>query len=296
MTMHQKIAEIEIEMARTQKNKATEHHLGLLKARLAKLKSQIIDDKAKASKGGGGEGFDVAKTGDCRVCMIGFPSVGKSTLMQEMTDVKSEVAAYEFTTLTCIPGEYEHCGTTIQLLDLPGIIEGAKDGKGRGKQVIGVARTCNLILLVLDALKPLTDKKKIEYELEGFGIRLNKSPPKLMVKKKAKGGIGIMRGAYDNPDLPDDMIKSILAEYKNHNCDVIIGEHNLTVDDLIDVVEGNRKYISCVYVLNKCDALSLEELDLLGKSKNVCPIAARVQWNLDGLKDMIWNKLDLLRV
>jgi len=81
------------------------------------------------------------------------------------------------------------------VLDLPGIIEGAKDGKGRGKQVIGVARTCNLILLVLDALKPLTDKNKIENELEGFGIRLNKQPPSLTVKRKPKGGIGIMRGS-----------------------------------------------------------------------------------------------------
>lgn len=77
---------------------------------------------------------------------------------------------------------------------------------------------------------------------------------------------------------------------------MILGEPGLTVDDLIDVVEGNRKYIPCVYVLNKCDSLSLEELDLLGRSKNVCPIAARVEWNLDGLKDMIWNRLDLLRV
>jgi len=40
----------------------------------------------------------------------------------------------------------------------------------------------------------------------------------------------------------------------------------------------------------------LEELDLLGRSKNVCPVAARVEWNLDGLKDMIWHKLDLLRI
>jgi ribosome-interacting GTPase 1 len=57
------------------------------------------------------------------------------------------------------------------LLDLPGIIEGAKDGKGRGKQVIAVARTCNLIIVVLDATKPLKHKRIIEKELEGFGIR-----------------------------------------------------------------------------------------------------------------------------
>lgn len=48
-----------------------------------------------------------------------------------------------------------------QLLDLPGIIEGAKDGKGRGRQVIAVGRTCNLILIVLDALKPLHHKRII---------------------------------------------------------------------------------------------------------------------------------------
>ena len=57
-----------------------------------------------------------------------------------------------------------------QLLDLPGIIEGAKDGKGRGRQVIAVARTCGLIFIVLDVLKPLEHKRLIEKELEGFGI------------------------------------------------------------------------------------------------------------------------------
>jgi ribosome-interacting GTPase 1 len=61
--------------------------------------------------------------------------------------------------------------SVLQLLDLPGIIEGAKDGKGRGRQVISTARTCNCILIVLDAIKPITHKRLIEKELEGFGIR-----------------------------------------------------------------------------------------------------------------------------
>lgn len=65
----------------------------------------------------------------------GFPSVGKSTLLNKMTGTFSEVAAYEFTTLTCVPGIIRYRGAKIQLLDLPGIIEGAKDGKGRGRQV-----------------------------------------------------------------------------------------------------------------------------------------------------------------
>lgn len=74
---------------------------------------------------------------------------------------------------------------------MPGIIEGAKDGKGRGKQVIAVARTCNIIFICLDVLKPLGHKKILEHELEGFGIRLNKRPPNISFRKKEKGGINL---------------------------------------------------------------------------------------------------------
>ena len=174
----ERINEIEIEMARTQKNKATANHLGVLKAKLAKLKRELIDGATKKT-GAKEEGFDVAKTGDCRIGLIGFPSVGKSTLMTKMTNTFSLAAEYEFTTLTCVPGVFNYKGAKFQLLDLPGIIEGAKENKGKGKQVIGVARTCSLILIVLDASRPMMHKKIIESEVEGFGIRLNKEPPKI---------------------------------------------------------------------------------------------------------------------
>merc|ERR1712020_263197 len=82
-------------------------------------------------------------------------------------------------------------GAKIQLLDLPGIIEGAKDGKGRGRQVIAVARTASLIFIILDVLKPLQHKRLLEKELEGFGIRLNKEPPQIGFRKKEKGGINL---------------------------------------------------------------------------------------------------------
>ena len=174
----ERINEIELEMSRTQKNKATANHLGVLKAKLAKLKRELIEGATKKT-GAKEEGFDVAKTGDCRIGLVGFPSVGKSTLMTKLTGTFSEAAEYEFTTLTCVPGVFNYKGAKFQLLDLPGIIEGAKENKGKGRQVIGVARTCSLILIVLDASRPLMHKKIIESEVEGFGIRLNKTPPKI---------------------------------------------------------------------------------------------------------------------
>ncbi|KAJ3063759.1 hypothetical protein HDU98_000451 [Podochytrium sp. JEL0797] len=292
-TIIDKIKDIEAEMAKTQKNKATSYHLGTLKAKLAKLRRELLTPTA-AGGGGAGVGFDVAKTGVARVGFVGFPSVGKSTLMSKITGTHSEVGAYEFTTLTTVPGVIQYKGAKIQMLDLPGIIEGAKDGKGRGRQVIAVARTCSLIFIVLDVLKPLGDKKILEKELEGFGIRLNKSPPPIYFKKKEKGGVSVS-STVTLTNLDNDLIKAILSEYKIHNADVSF-KADCTADDLIDIIEGNRIYIPCVYVLNKIDQISIEELDIVYRIPHSIPISAHHGWNFDDLLEKMWEYLDLARV
>ncbi|KZW04456.1 P-loop containing nucleoside triphosphate hydrolase protein [Exidia glandulosa HHB12029] len=294
MTTVQKIKEIEDEMNRTQKNKATSYHLGLLKAKLAKLRRELIAPTGGGG-GGGGVGFDVARTGIATVGFVGFPSVGKSTLMSKLTGTHSEVSAIDFTTLTTVPGTVKVHGAPIQILDLPGIIEGAADGRGRGRQVIAVARTCNLIFIVLDVLKPLGDKKIIEAELEGFGIRLNKRPPNITVRKKDKGGMSISNTVpLTNVDVEE--IKAVLSEFKLSNCDVMIREPNCTSDDIVDVIEGNRIYIPALYVLNKIDAISIEELDLLYRIPYSVPISSKEWLNVDELIDSMWTALDLVRV
>lgn len=71
----------------------------------------------------------------------------------------------------------EYGGAEIQILDLPGIIEGAAEGKGRGRQVISAAKTSDLILMILDATKKAEQRALLEAELEAVGIRLNRDPP-----------------------------------------------------------------------------------------------------------------------
>jgi len=325
MSQVQKIKEIEAEMARTQKNKATESHLGILKAKVAKLKRDLLSTSS-SKQGADADGFDVNKSGDARVGLIGFPSVGtfvffpcnsafyllrcnsyhllfhcffvflkgKSTLLNKLTNTFSEVASYEFTTLTCIPGVIQYKGSKIQLLDLPGIIEGAKDGKGRGRQVISTARTCSLVIIVLDALKPLSHKRIIERELEGFGIRLNCRPAQISFKRKDKGGISISTNVNQS-HLTEEVIKDVLKEYRIANADIIL-RCDATIDQLIDVIEGNRVYMSAVYAINKIDQITVEELDLLDRIPHTCPVSAHHEWNLDGLLEMIWEKLNLVRI
>src|ERR671934_1442186 len=156
MGIPEKIKAIEDEIHKTQINKATEFHVGLLKAKIARLKKEMEENVHGKTLHSGGEnvGFDVRKTGDATVVLVGLPSVGKSTLLNRLTNAKSHVASYQFTTLTAVPGMLHYRGANIQLLDMPGIIEGASDGKGFGRRVLSVARSADLVLIVLDVFQP----------------------------------------------------------------------------------------------------------------------------------------------
>lgn len=291
MGILERIAEIENEINRTQKNKATEHHLGLLKAKLAKYRAQLLEP---SKSGGKGEGFDVMKSGDARVALIGFPSVGKSTLLSTVTNTESAVAAYEFTTLTCVPGVIKYEGAEIQLLDLPGIIEGAAQGKGRGRQVIAVARTADMVLMMLDATKGEIQRRLLEEELEAVGIRLNKQKPKIYYKPKKAGGLKI-NSMVQLTRIDEKLVASILAEYKIFNAEVLFRE-DCNADELIDVIVGNRVYMPCVYAYNKIDQVSIEEVDRLARMPHTVVISCNMRLNLDYLIETMWEHLNLIKV
>jgi small GTP-binding protein len=291
-----RIKDIEYEMSRTQKNKATNSHLMRLKAQLAKLRRELL---APPKKGPAGEGFDVEKNGNARVAMIGFPSVGKSSLLNKLTNTESEAASYEFTTLTCIPGNLKYKGTQIQLLDLPGIIEGAAYGRGRGRQVIAVAKSADLVLMVLDAAKEQAKNHRaiLERELYLVGLRLNKTPPNIYFRIKKTGGV---KFSHTVPltqlgDDPEESVLAILQQYRIHNCDVLFRE-DASGDELIDVIEGNRKYVKCLYVYNKIDMVYIHDVDRLARMPHttVCSVVAEL--NLDRLLELMWCKMGLVRV
>ena len=301
---HYASTEIEAEMARTQKNKATNYHLGTLKAKLAKLRNDLLVEQGGGG-GGGGEGFDVARLGDARVALIGFPSVGKSTLLSALTATESETAAYEFTTLTCIPGTMKYKGSKIQVLDLPGIIEGAAHGKGRGREVIAVARSADAILIVLDAGKEGLNRHReiLESELETVGIRLNQQPPDVTFRKKKTGGV---RFAATVPltklgPEPEKVATQVLREYKITNADVLARE-DITVDQLVDVIQGNRQYKPCLYLYNKIDTVTIEEVDKLARMPYSVVGSVAQHFNIgepdedDLLKSTLWEYLGLTRI
>jgi len=290
MGIQDKIKEIEEELARTQKNKATEWHIALQKAKLARLRAQLI---AGPKGGASGGGFDVRKSGDARVIMVGYPSTGKSTLLNKVTKAESKQGAYAFTTLDVIPGLIEYKGAKIQFLDVPGILRGAARGLGRGKEVLAVARSADLILIFVDVFNP--DAEGLVEELYEVGIRIDKRPPDVIITKQETGGIVINR-IRPTRKLTDKSISDVLGVYGIHSAIVTIRD-DIDVDEFIDVVVGNRIYTKSLKVVNKIDMVDKKKLKEIEKRiGEFIGISAQDGINIELLKERMYDKLDLIRI
>jgi ribosome-interacting GTPase 1 len=235
MGLPEKIKAIEEEMSKTQIHKQTEHHIGLLKAKLAKLKGQV--EQSGSSKQGG-IGFEPKKSGDCSVVLIGLPSVGKSTILNRVTD---------------------------------------------------------LIMLILDVFQP-AQLKVLKKELHKMGVRLNTHPPDVTIEKSSRGGLGIT-STCKLTKLSKATVRDILNVYGIQHGNVIIRE-DISDDELIDVVTGNRRYIPAIVVLNKIDLVNPEYLIQVKKQigEEFTPISADQKINIEDLKEVIYNKLNFIRV
>jgi len=286
-----KIKELEQEISKTKYNKATQHHIGLLKAKIARLREK---QTARSSKKGASHGYEVRKTGDGTVIMIGYPSVGKSTLLNALTDAESKVGSYAFTTLTVVPGIMEFNHAKIQILDVPGIVKGASIGAGRGKEVLSVIQSADLVMFVIDVNHPehLEILKKEVYDKL---VRVNQHRPDVKIKKTGKDGLKVA-ATLKLKRIDKKTIKSILSEFKIINADVVIRD-DIDADQLIDCIEDNKIYVPGIVVLNKIDTVSEEKvLDVINSLNADIAVSAEKHSYIGRLKETIFEKLNLIRI
>ena len=289
----EKIRELEDLISNSQYNKRTQHAIGLYKAQLAKLKEKQETRRAAAASKKG-DGYSVRKTGDGTVVLLGFPSVGKSTLLNGLTDAKSEVGSYAFTTLTVVPGvmEYEHA--KIQVLDVPGIVHGAASGRGRGTEVFSVLRSADLILMLIDVHHPEHYNVLLK-EIRDAHLRINEKKPDVKIIKKSKDGINIGK-TCKLTKLDDETITTILRTFRINNADVVIRD-NISDDQFIDVIENNKYYVPAITVINKIDSAEPSVVKKVAKDlKADLLISAQKKDHLDELQELIFERLDLIRI
>jgi len=284
-TIDEQISDIEKEIRETPYHKGTEHHIGLLRAKLSKLRAKL--EAAPLRRGsGGGAGYAVRKQGDATVVLVGPPSVGKSTLINKLTNAQSRVAPYAFTTVSVIPGMMEYKEARIQILDVPGLIKGAEEGKGRGREVLSVIRGCDLLILITD-VDDLEAFERIEKTLYSNGVRINQNKPDVAIEKKLSGGVVVHTNLKQ--EIGKETIKAVAGEFGYKNAEVTINE-KLTMNRLIDSFAPNRVYVPALRVVNKVDMLKGS------KNSGYVYISAERDVNLDVLREAIWEKLGFMTV
>lgn len=288
---NQQIREFEEELKNTKYNKRTQHHIGLVKAKIARLKEK---QGARSKSSGPKQGYHVRKSGDATVVLLGFPSCGKSTLLNALTNADSDVGAYAFTTLTVIPGLLEYNHAKIQILDMPGIVKGAADGSGRGREVLATLHSADLIIILVDVNTP-EHYNVILDEVYKANVRINQHLPDVKIRRTAKGGINVA-STIKLKHLTEETIKSIMKEFRITNAEIVIRE-DITDDQLIDVIEENKIYVKSITILNKIDTVLPQEAQRVAKQVNAdLKISAHSNRDINHIKQVIFDQLNLIRI
>lgn len=112
----------------------------------------------------------VRREGAAQVALVGAPNAGKSSLLQALSNVQIKTGDYAFTTLRPVPALTRVHDVLVQLVEIPGLIEGAHEDRGGGRALLGVLRGADAIVYCHSVLEPLADLEVVRAEVEAAGI------------------------------------------------------------------------------------------------------------------------------
>src|SRR6476646_8716718 len=112
----------------------------------------------------------VRREGAAQVALVGPPNAGKSSLLQALSSIQIRTGDYAFTTTRPVPALTRIGGVLVQLVEIPGLIEGAADGRGGGRALLGVLRNADAIVYCHDSTRPLAELEAVRSEVAAAGI------------------------------------------------------------------------------------------------------------------------------
>jgi hypothetical protein len=269
--------------------------------RQIKTLQKEIEEKKRRKAGRSGPRFFLEKEGAAQIVILGPTKVGRSSLLTSITNAKTEVSDYPYTTREPVPGMFQYEDLQFQIVEAPALIEGAAEGESWGLQSLGMARNADGIILMVD-LSQNPDKQLmlITGEMEKARIIIQKPRARVEIERKHVGaGLRIIViGRLINCNLRD--VEALLKGYRVLDGVVkIYGE--ATLDDVEDAIFESTIYRPAIIVANKTDApeatKNLKELQrLVGDQAPIVPVSCKTKSGLDKLGTEIFKALEIIRV
>jgi small GTP-binding protein len=145
------------------------------------------------------ESIAIRKEGHLQVAVIGMPNAGKSSLLRALSGVQTAVGAYPFTTLKPVAALVDIDGIHVQFVEVPGLIEGANEGRGGGRALLGVIRSADLSIILHDPAENSAELRAVLDELALAGI----PRPALLLLTKADHDDFAVSSARLKSSFPD---------------------------------------------------------------------------------------------
>lgn len=123
----------------------------------------------------------VRREGAAQIALVGPPNAGKSSLLQALSSIQIRTGDYAFTTTRPVPALTRLGGVLVQLVEIPGLLAGAAEGRGGGRALLGVVRNADAILYCHACDRPLRELEAVRAEVAATGIEL----PALVAATKA---------------------------------------------------------------------------------------------------------------
>ncbi len=243
-TLIEKLAALQEMRSTAPQHKGAEKLRREITKKIARLKSEIDKQKSQAKKTGAGRGkaIGIKKEGDGQIVIVGAPNIGKSTLLNILTNAEVKIAPYAFSTVMPTQGMVEFKGAKIQLVEIPGLIHGASEGKGKGTQLIGVIRNADGILFII---KSMQEFELIEKEFNKSNIKINSVKPNIIVKHSKFPGINITGKQFLK--IPEEQLIEFLKSAGYSNGDVILGEPT-TLEKVSEILDESIIYEKSLFI------------------------------------------------
>src|ERR687895_1879475 len=155
-----------------------------------------IEDTRVRSNAVHRDSIAVRREGAAQVALVGPPNVGKSSILQALSEIQIKTGDYAFTTTRPVPALTRIGGVLVQLVEIPGLLAGATEDRGGGRALLGVLRNADAIVLCHEAGAPHEELEVIRRELEAAGIE---RPTLLAATKADESDAGALARAY--PEL-----------------------------------------------------------------------------------------------